>query len=106
MVLFPDLNGFEKWSNKAKELSTLASFTISDLLERKATATEKQQGLDLADYLIRFDYRQFIEPAPAETVETIFEKWLHLNPQGGTFTHDKQMFKVSKKNLCSATKNT
>lgn len=97
VVLFPDLNGFEKWSNKAKELSTLASFTISDLLERKATATEKQQGLDLADYLIRFDYRQFIEQAPAEPVETIFENWLNLNPQGGTFKHEQQVFEVWQK---------
>lgn len=54
VALFPDLNGFEKWSVKAKELSHLADFTVSDLLERKASETEKKQGLDLADYLIRF----------------------------------------------------
>ena len=97
MVLFPDLKGFEKWNTKAKELSTLASFTVSDLLERKATETEKQQGFDLADYLIKFDYRQFIERSPAETVETIFENWLHNNPQGGTFTHEQQVFEVWQK---------
>ena len=60
VVLFPDLNGFEKWSAKAKELSKIAHFTVSDLLERKATEAERQQGLDIADYLIRFDYREFI----------------------------------------------
>jgi hypothetical protein len=72
VTLFPDLNGFEKWSNKAKELSHLAIFTVSDLLERKATEAERKQGLDLADYLTRFDFREFAlpeakatEPAPA-----------------------------------------
>ena len=31
-------------------------------MERKATEAERQQGLDIADYLIRFDYRKFIVP--------------------------------------------
>jgi len=67
VTLFPDLNGFEKWSNKAKEISHLAIFTISDLLERKATETERKQGFDLADYLIKFDYKAFAikEKTPA-----------------------------------------
>jgi hypothetical protein len=60
VTLFPDLNGFEKWRSKAKELSHIATFTISDLLERKATEAEREQGLDLADYLIRFEYRNFV----------------------------------------------
>jgi hypothetical protein len=64
VILFPDLNGFEKWNNKAKELSHLAAFTVSDLLERKATESERKQGLDLADYLSRFDFREFALPEP------------------------------------------
>lgn len=64
VVLFPDLNGFEKWSAKSREFSTIAHFTVSDLLERKATEVERDQGLDLADYLIRFDYREFTEKDP------------------------------------------
>jgi len=60
VTLFPDLNGFEKWSSKAKELSHLATFTVSDLLERKATEAEKKKGFDLADYLIKFDYKEFV----------------------------------------------
>ncbi|MBL4586008.1 MAG: hypothetical protein JKX84_02975 [Flavobacteriales bacterium] len=64
VTLFPDLNGFDKWSEKAKELSHLAAFTISDLLERKATEAEKEQGFDLADYLIRFKPEVFTIPEP------------------------------------------
>ena len=67
VILFPDLNGFEKWSSKAKELSHLANFTVSDLLERKATEAEKKQGFDLADYLIKYDYKAFALPEPEAT---------------------------------------
>lgn len=80
ITLFPDLNAFEKWNTKAKELSTLAEITVSDLLERKASEVERKQGLDLADYLIRFPISEFIEPeskpieqAPTVSPERIFK---------------------------------
>ncbi len=60
VILFPDLNGFEKWSVKAKEFSHIANFIVSDLLERKANNEEKEQGLDLADYLTRYEYKEFV----------------------------------------------
>ncbi len=59
VCLFPDLNGFELWDTKKKEISAFARVTISDLLERKATKAERNQGLDLADYLIKLDYKTF-----------------------------------------------
>ena len=67
VTLFPDLNGFEKWSRKAKELSHFANFQVSDLLERKATDAERKQGFDLADYLIKYDYKAFALPEPEAT---------------------------------------
>lgn len=67
VTLFPDLNGFDKWSSKAKELSHLANFTVSDLLERKATEAERKQGFDLADYLTKFNYKEFALPEPEAT---------------------------------------
>ena len=78
IVLFPDLNGFEKWSSKAKELSHLATFTVSDLLERRATEAEKKQGFDLADYLVRLKLNEFTIPEPPATdpppaVQTLIE---------------------------------
>jgi hypothetical protein len=78
VTLFPDLNGFDKWSNKAKELSHLAIFNVSDLLERKATEAEREQGFDLADYLIKFDYRDFAQHeteanGPAYAVQQLVE---------------------------------
>ena len=60
VTLFPDIKGFEKWNSKAQELSHIATFNVSDLLECNATQEEREKGLDLADYLIRFNYKEFI----------------------------------------------
>lgn len=76
VTLFPDLNGFEKWNRKKNELSHIANFTISSLLERKATETERKQGLDIADYLIKHDHKEFAEtehPTPPPAVQTFVE---------------------------------
>jgi hypothetical protein len=62
VILFPDSDGFDKWNLKAKELSHLVTFTVSDLLERLATEAERIEGFDLADYLVKFDYREFQQP--------------------------------------------
>lgn len=70
VTLFPDLNGFEKWSSKAKELSHITLFAVSDLLERKATDNERTQGFDLADYLVKFDIKAFIKTEATEPPPT------------------------------------
>jgi len=69
VVLFPDLKAFEKWSSKAKEFSHIADFTVSDLLETKASEADKQQGFDLADYLTKYDYKLFAKPKPEAVPE-------------------------------------
>jgi hypothetical protein len=56
VVLYPDLNCFDKWEKKAYELSHIDRISISDLLEKKATDEERRQGADLVDYLVRFNY--------------------------------------------------
>jgi len=73
VYLFPDLSkdgkAFELWSSKAKEIETRlpgTKFTVSDLLERNATEAEKEQGLDLADFLIRTNYRDIAKVKPSE----------------------------------------
>jgi len=58
VTLFPDCKGFKKWYQRAKEMN----FNCSDLLECKATPHEHAQGFDLVDYLIRYDFREFILP--------------------------------------------
>ena len=61
VILYPDSNGFQIWSDKANELSYITNFVVSNLLECKAHKTDKINGLDIADYLTKFDYKQFYE---------------------------------------------
>ncbi|QJB41723.1 hypothetical protein HF324_29315 [Chitinophaga oryzae] len=75
VFLFPDLSpdgrAFTLWNSKAKELAGIAAVTVSDLLERGATVTERAQGLDLRDYLTRFDLQQFHPAPPPEDKYTL-----------------------------------
>lgn len=48
VTLFPDLGAYEKWREKANQLG----FNISNHLEKIATPEQREQGLDLADFLI------------------------------------------------------
>jgi hypothetical protein len=53
IVLFPDLNAYDKWAAKAAGLYHITDFTIADTLERHATDEDRAQGLDIGDYLVR-----------------------------------------------------
>jgi hypothetical protein len=66
VYLFPDLspNGkaFNLWSNKAQELTNLMPgtfFKMSDLLEKISINSMKESGSDIADILIKLDWRKF-----------------------------------------------
>jgi hypothetical protein len=84
VLLFPDLSkdgkAFELWSKKATEIQkklTGTTFYVSDLLEKFATEKDKEQGKDIADYLIKQDWRLFrkqitkerIQPEPINKIE-------------------------------------
>ncbi|TDG37755.1 hypothetical protein EZJ43_01280 [Pedobacter changchengzhani] len=73
VTLFIDLNGFDKWNSEVKELSSIANVNISNLLEQRATATEKIQDLDIVDYLIKFDYIKF-NAVKDETLSPIYKE--------------------------------
>ena len=66
VYVFPDLskegNTFKEWETKAKEYESRlygTRFIFSDLLERLAPEGDKSEGRDLADYLIKQDWRLF-----------------------------------------------
>ena len=102
VTLFPDLNGFEKWNEKKKEFVRLfpgTRFNISDLLERKATEAERQQGLDLADYLIRFDYRAFQQKEQPEQQQKALER-----PQPKEMAQVQDLQAVEVKNIGTSEK--
>ncbi len=84
VYLFPDLSkdgkAFELWSNKATEIQKRLQgtyFHVSDLLEQLAPQQDKEQGKDIADYLIKQDWRLFrkqgikeVQQPQPEPVET------------------------------------
>ncbi len=54
-ILFPDADGFDKWSETAVRARGLGlNVKVSEVVEQFATKHEKEQGFDLADYLIRY----------------------------------------------------
>lgn len=66
VFLFPDLSkdgkAFELWSKKARTIQNElegARFYVSELLEKTATQQDKEQGKDIADYLVTQDWRLF-----------------------------------------------
>ncbi|WCC43299.1 DUF6371 domain-containing protein [Tenacibaculum finnmarkense] len=54
VVLFPDAGCYDNWNNKIPKLVKDVTFITSTLLRNKATEKEKEQGFDIADYLIQF----------------------------------------------------
>lgn len=77
VVLYPDLNCFDKWKKKADELSHLARISVSELLELSVNDEDKKQGFDIADYLVKtkFQYSnnimERIQPKPKHDKEII-----------------------------------
>ncbi|ANH83552.1 hypothetical protein A8C56_23555 [Niabella ginsenosidivorans] len=62
IILFPDANGFDTWNKKADEIRAALPGThiaVSGLLEKKCTPTEKQAGLDIADFLLKTPWADF-----------------------------------------------
>jgi len=55
--LFPDLNCFDKWSEKAKEIQSIISckIRVSSILEKKPTEVQRSKGCDLADFVLVTD---------------------------------------------------
>ncbi len=73
VILYPDLsnpdakiNCFELWSKKANEFKNIVRITVSDYLEKIASDTEKVQGLDIADYFIKYS-----SVNPVALIETV-----------------------------------
>lgn len=84
VLTFPDLSKdgstFREWQTKAREYEMQLAgtrFLFSDLLERLAPNEHREQGLDIADFLIQLDWRLFrgwrkttlIEKCPENTAD-------------------------------------
>jgi hypothetical protein len=70
IILYPDLNCFDKWESKAKELEKVGlRIVVSGLLESAQFVEDADRchGLDIADYLIRANL-------PKTSIEKLIEK--------------------------------
>lgn len=72
IILFPDQGGYQRWKQKAAELSSLAKITVSDLLENNKV----EPGSDLADYLVLYAPKEFLaEQEETQQVATVKAKY-------------------------------
>ena len=120
VYLFPDLSkegkAFNLWSNKAQKIQQQLEnsfFKVSDLLEELAPNQDKEEGKDIADYLIKLDWHKFrkkeikniLEVVPQKT--TVKNKIITNKPNSKSSTHSikasKQTHLNSNKNLLKET---
>jgi len=103
VYVFPDLskdgNTFKEWETKAKEYESRlpgTRFIFSDMLEQLAPERDKNEGKDLADYLIKHDWRLFRkrnvqkQPPRIET-EKVTGVTKGTHQQNNLFSHNKQL---------------
>ncbi|MCD4697864.1 MAG: DUF6371 domain-containing protein [Bacteroidales bacterium] len=102
---FPDLskdgNTFKEWETKAKEYESRlpgTRFIFSDLLEQLAPGRDKSEGNDLADYLIKQDWRLFrkhnIQEQPQPEPEKVTGVTKVTHQQNILFSHVEPLPKV------------
>ena len=93
VILYPDTGCYEIWRDKAYLYRNEMNISISKILEHNANELERQNGYDLADYLLQFKLEEF----KIRMGELMFDKWIFDNPEGGNFKYDEQIFKIIKK---------
>jgi ribosomal protein L22 len=49
VTMFPDLGAYDEWQKYAKKYS----YKVSEMLEQIASEEERENGLDIADYIIK-----------------------------------------------------
>ncbi len=64
IVAFPDIDGYETWLEKISERPYLNIF-VSDYLQKEATDEDRQNGIDIADILLRWRYDRLLHANPA-----------------------------------------
>ena len=72
--VYPDLSTdgktYKEWNDKIKSYVSMlpgTTFVLSDLIERLANKEQRQNGSDIADILIKWDWRQFRKDKPTTT---------------------------------------
>lgn len=53
VILFPDAGCYENWNKKILDLPSNIHYMIFDMVEEKSTEEEKEEGWDIAVYILR-----------------------------------------------------
>lgn len=63
VILFPDIGAYDCWKGKERLIANVSGSMVvtSDLLEKNANYMERDEGLDIADYLVKFSYTEFLQ---------------------------------------------
>lgn len=71
VILFPDINAYEDWEKFAEQYSNISIF---DFIELKANSKQKENGCDIADFLIQQNTPHLVlkEMEKSNTVLTSF----------------------------------
>lgn len=83
VIMFPDVDGFEYWSDKAKEVEAIGcKVVVSDLLEKNATNEDRANKIDIADWLIRYLSETTVAEVRNELseAERILQAMIEANP--------------------------
>ena len=86
IIAFPDVDAYQEWTTKLTSIENL-NIIISDLLEKNATEKDRNNHIDIADWLIHWreeTIKQFgsLEAVPIPTLytETQTEQKQYANP--------------------------
>jgi len=87
VILFPDLNAFDKWSEKAIQIEKGCNckISVSTILEDIATPEAKAKGLDVADFMIeQLRKKMALQSEPPPVIQSHFtpelETMIEANP--------------------------
>lgn len=93
VIVYPDTGCYDIWRDKAYIYRNEMNISISKILEQTDNGLERENGNDLADYLLQYDLNEF----KIKIGELMFDKWIVENPEGGIFKYDEQKFIITKK---------
>lgn len=99
VILFPDLKAFNIWKNKATVIQQECDcqIEVSNLLERIASEQEKENGFDIADFLIRsIDSNQIVRDVSiSQKYSPILQNMIDINPAVQSLIQSLDLVEVS-----------
>lgn len=82
VIMFPDVDGFKEWTEKAKEFTFCKDIIVSNALEKNATDDQRAAKIDIADVLVdKLRSGDYPIPKPTEEYHWLFYQWTTTKPK-------------------------